>query len=226
MKVDTYYLGVDLGQSQDYTAITLLEYHQDYNVGTHQYELEYKVSHIERCPLNTEYPLIVEKIVRLFDEPRLKQYGKLLVDETGVGRPVVDMMTAQGLYPIPITITSGAGVTETDQGFHVPKKELITSLLILFQSGQLKIIKSLPFTDTLVVELENFRAKISLRTGNETFGAWRERDHDDLVLALSMCTWQARRDALVLEHQIWNASHNMIKEGSDGWDPLRWDLED
>jgi len=29
--------------------------------------------------------------------------------------------------------------------------------------------------------------------GNETFEAWRERDHDDLVLAVGIAAWVAER---------------------------------
>jgi len=44
----------------------------------------------------------------------------------------------------------------------------------------------------LVKELENFRVKITVNA-NETFESWRERDHDDLVLAVAMATWLGER---------------------------------
>jgi hypothetical protein len=40
----------------------------------------------------------------------------------------------------------------------------------------------------LAEELAAFRVKITL-AGNETFEAWRERDHDDLVLAVAMALY-------------------------------------
>lgn len=40
----------------------------------------------------------------------------------------------------------------------------------------------------LVAELEAFRVKVTA-SANETFGAWRERDHDDLVLATALAAW-------------------------------------
>ena len=42
----------------------------------------------------------------------------------------------------------------------------------------------------LMAELITFRSKITV-AGNETFGAWRERDHDDLVLAVALALWLA-----------------------------------
>jgi hypothetical protein len=62
----------------------------------------------------------------------------------------------------------------------------------LLQSRRLQIARSLPDADTLVRELENFRVKITL-AANETFGAWREGQHDDLVLAASLAGWWAER---------------------------------
>jgi hypothetical protein len=37
-------------------------------------------------------------------------------------------------------------------------------------------------------ELLAFRAKVTA-SANETFEAWRERDHDDLVLAVATAAW-------------------------------------
>jgi hypothetical protein len=42
-------------------------------------------------------------------------------------------------------------------------------------------------------ELEAFSSKTSARTGHESFEAWRERDHDDIVLSLALALWAARR---------------------------------
>ena len=47
--------------------------------------------------------------------------------------------------------------------------------------------------EVLTKELLTFKVKITT-AGNETFEAWRERDHDDLVLALAVALWYAERD--------------------------------
>lgn len=54
----------------------------------------------------------------------------------------------------------------------------------------MRIAKGLPNVETLINELENFKVKISV-SGNESFEAWRESVHDDLVLATAMAVWQA-----------------------------------
>ena len=43
--------------------------------------------------------------------------------------------------------------------------------------------------------LEAFRVKIT-EAANETFGAWREGQHDDLLLAVALAAWMIAEDAL------------------------------
>ncbi len=70
--------------------------------------------------------------------------------------------------------------------------ELVSVLQVLFQSRRLQVARRLPMASVLVKELENFRVKITVNA-NETFESWRERDHDDLVLAVAMATWLGER---------------------------------
>ena len=74
----------------------------------------------------------------------------------------------------------------------MPKKELVASLQVLLQTRRLKVAKTLPEAATLVRELETFRVKVT-EAANETFGAWREGQHDDLVLAVALAAWMGER---------------------------------
>jgi hypothetical protein len=65
-------------------------------------------------------------------------------------------------------------------------------LQVLLQSRRLKVLETLPFAKELCSELQNFRVKITA-AANETFASWREREHDDLVLATAMAGWYAER---------------------------------
>ena len=62
------------------------------------------------------------------------------------------------------------------------------TLQALLSSGRLKIAAELPLAEVLKRELLHFKVKITV-AGNETFEAWRERDHDDLVLALALALY-------------------------------------
>jgi hypothetical protein len=61
------------------------------------------------------------------------------------------------------------------------------------RSGQLKIADALPLKDTLVKELLNFRVKINISTAHDSYEAWREGDHDDLVLCVALACWAGER---------------------------------
>jgi hypothetical protein len=52
-----------------------------------------------------------------------------------------------------------------------------------------KVAEGLPLWPTLREELLNFRRKIDLKTAHDSYEAWRESDHDDLVLAAALACW-------------------------------------
>src|SRR5262249_19043086 len=74
-----------------------------------------------------------------------------------------------------------------DGAWHVPKKELVSTLQVLLQGRRLKVA-AVPERDVLLKELLNFKVKVTVGAA-ETFEAWRERDHDDLVLAVALACW-------------------------------------
>jgi hypothetical protein len=37
----------------------------------------------------------------------------------------------------------------------------------------------------------NFKLKINITTGHDSYEAWREGEHDDLVLAAALAVWAA-----------------------------------
>src|SRR5262245_46095658 len=91
-----------------------------------------------------------------------------------------------------VIITSGHATTFDGMSgaWHVAKKELVGVLQDLMQTNRLKVASSLPDARTLIRELLTFKVKITT-AGNETFEAWRERDHDDLGLAVAL--WYAEK---------------------------------
>jgi len=93
---------------------------------------------------------------------------------------------------MPVTITGGQTET-TDQGFYrVPKRDLIIGLQVLLQRGGLQIAKGLEHGRKLVEELEAVEVRMS-PAGNEQYAAWREGTHDDLVFAVALAYWSAKK---------------------------------
>jgi hypothetical protein len=173
-----YVVGVDLGQTADFTAITILEERE---------EKSYDVRYLERLR-NTPYPAIVRRLDHLVR--RLPERPSMAVDATGVGRPVVDMIRdahiPASIYPI--TLTGGDAVVRDGMERRVPKRDVASTIAVLLQTGRLRIARGLRESETLLRELLNFRVKISL-SGHDSYEAWREQEHDDLVLAVGLAAW-------------------------------------
>src|SRR5262245_27107043 len=188
----TYYVGLDLGQASDPTAMCVLERQPKMNAAQPKEETLYHIVGLKRWHLGTPYTEIVADVAALFERPAL-QWATLIVDGTGVGRAVVDMISQAKPKSLirPAIITAGNGVNLGDDGYwHVAKVELVSVLQMLLQSRRLKIAEAMPEAKTLWKELSNFRVKITA-AANETYEAWREGDHDDLVFAATLCCWWA-----------------------------------
>jgi hypothetical protein len=146
----------------------------------------YQVGHLERVPLGTLYPGIVAHVRRLLGK---LPNAALIIDYTGVGRPVFDLFTSAGISPVGVLITGGAVETHDGPIYGVPKLTLVSRLQALLHEGRLKIHKELSEAETLVRELQDFRVEFTA-AGHLTFNA-RSGRHDDLVLALAIAVWHA-----------------------------------
>jgi hypothetical protein len=194
-----WFIGVDLGQSQDHTAVAVLDratgVTAEFDPVTHAYAAEttYNVRHLERMKLGTPYQAVVERVRSLVESPVFDSVPALVVDATGVGAPVVDLLKAaiHGAPIVPVVITSGDRVHFDNGRYRVPKRDLISGVTVLLESGKLRISQRLPEAKTLMKELLNMRVKIS-DSGSDSYGAWRNGEHDDLVLALALAVWRAK----------------------------------
>jgi len=182
-------VGLDLGQASDYTALNVQE--QKWNAEKKRYE--YEMRYLDRVR-GMAYPEIVEKVSKILQSEKLRgsEPARLILDKTGVGAPVADMFKIGPIKPIEITITGGLTASNVPGGYHVPKRDLVFALLAVFQSGRFKIAEGLPLAKPLLDELTNFKVKINTN-GHDSYAAWRETQHDDLVLSASLATWYGER---------------------------------
>jgi hypothetical protein len=191
-----FFVGLDLGQTSDYTALSVLEQIGLDGESEGGKEITYHVSYLERVR-NIPYPKIVDKIRGLLGRPPLKGNAALVIDQTGVGAPVVDLFRQIGLNPIGVLIHGGDKVSNEDGIWRVPKRDLVGTLQVLFQAERLKIASKLPLASILQIELLNFKVKIDPVTAHDSYSAWREADHDDLVLSVALAAWLAEKCATI-----------------------------
>lgn len=233
-----YSVGLDLGQLQDYTAIPVVGLDEDYQAARHQRkeitaryasrpgsphlerelsrvplpdEPTYEAVHLERLALRTPYTEVARHVKRLMHTAPLKGNATLTVDATGVGVAVTDQLRAEGLTFKSVVITGGEKESREGLTYRVPKRNLIARPQVLLQEGnrRLKIASSLPEAKTLVDELLNYRYKIT-DAGNDTYSAWREGQHDDLVLALALAVWAAPSLTASI-HSVSSSANNVFE---------------
>jgi hypothetical protein len=193
MTAPHYLVGLDLGQASDYTAWVIVERTERAADRVACYD----VRHIDRVRA-APYPKVVEhtrSLVETLRAPNPRPQVDLVVDYTGVGRPVADMIVDAKLDAELrlVIITGGDSETIGDRGERrVPKRNLAGVVQVLLQSGRLHIGTDLPLASILTHELVNFRVRINL-AGHDSYGAgeeWREGSNDDLVLALALASWR------------------------------------
>jgi hypothetical protein len=186
-----FHVGLDLGQANDYTAIAVVE------ATTSNGEDLLLVRHLERFR-HTLYPDVADRVGQLMDGPELGGKAELAIDATGVGPAVTDIFAKRG-RPFKAVKIHGGDAETYDRGVHrVPKRNLVSALQVALQTGTLKIASSLPLAEVLRQELLNFRVKVNIATGHDSYEHWREGDHDDLVLAAAMAVWSARAPAFMV----------------------------
>lgn len=192
-----FFLSADLGQANDYTAISIIEriVSGPGALGPDRNGIRYlHLRHIERPARGTPYPQIVERLKDLYHNEALRGVPKsVVIDLTGLGRPVYDLMRERGfrLSLSAVSITGGLEVTGHGSIFNVPKRNLITGLQVLLQNSELRIARGLKEAPALIEELTNFQTHIS-ETGRDTYGG-RSGVHDDLVLSVAIGCWLACR---------------------------------
>lgn len=207
-----YYLGLDLGQASDYTALALLERRSE----------DCHCRGLKRWPFKTSYPDIVSDVTEILKQPEIRATGHdneplLVIDATGVGAPVVDLFREEykqgrrrsfgvvnldcgpppGLVRLQVVqLTNGDTVTSDDDRVkHVPKLDLVGSAQVALQTERLKIAEGLAEAQTLIREMLNFQVKVRLGATPDNSIAWREGEHDGLVLAVALALWAANNEA-------------------------------
>ncbi len=164
-------IGLDLGHANDHSALAIIEQDQHHRV----------LRQVSRLPLRTPFGEIVNRLGRIARSPDLAGRTTIVADATGLGAPVIEMIRTAKIPAsiVPVIITGGVNANQSNGTWHVPKKDLITALYLMFEQGGISIPNGLPGYRDLEEELLHF-------------GTARSDIHDDLLMALSLAAWHTR----------------------------------
>jgi hypothetical protein len=161
----------------------------------------FAVRWLERLQLGTSYPVVSERVARIVTDLERKfpeAVLRLVVDQTGVGLPVVEMVR-DALRDSRCSVT-GAVLTGTERmegsvgrrEIRVGKTRLVSTLQALLEQ-RLVALPETPEGRQLAQELQDFEIRVN-ENANLVSGAFRTGTHDDLVVALGLsCLDDPRR---------------------------------
>ncbi len=185
-----------MGQRRDSSAIAVVERvwepasTQEFMRTGRDGQWWFRVRMLERMRLGTPYPDVVRRVRDIAGLPLIALGRTVVVDGTGVGAPVVDLMRRAGMgcSVIPILITGGGrpGVGLRGGYESVPRSELLTGMQVLVQQGRLKVGARHQEAQALRQEM----------LGLQLAGKGTEA-HDDLAIAVALALWKARAGVVV-----------------------------
>jgi len=178
----TIILGWDIAQTTDSSIIAVIEY--DGNPPM------YWVRRIVKLQKGMPYDAQVREVRTLFFE---YHDPCLIIDRTGVGLPICDMIVAGGLQPVQVSLTSGDLVSKPEPGkVNLPKKDMVASITKVIQERRLKVVVGCENAALFRSELKNFQLKVS-SSGYNTYNA-APGAHDDTITAIGLCLWHGEQD--------------------------------
>ena len=211
-----YICSVDIAKKRDYTAIQIYRDSPDIKrfapeSGREAMVVNYLDLVYQAKMQAVRYTEQVRMIKELLERIDLLNNTQLLVDGTGVGEPVVDMMREVGLMPFPIIFTGGTEARPVyadigkvfggSEGFgrfrgaqvlkemSVPKDDLVHAGMIVLQQGRLRMAPNLQHMDDFKRQLAGFKGKVNEKSGRTKYNAENDDVHDDLVVTYLMAAW-------------------------------------
>lgn len=189
-----YFIGLDLGPVGLFTGLAVVEQRGEMGRHGHMKDTTYAVRHLQRFPPGAPLNDWIESVTHIVKELP-KPTPTVVVDKTAVGKAVFERIrgsikqaTVRG-----VSITGGSGDHTDAQGnMFVAKVDLAGLLQVLLQERRLKVSPTLEHASTLVEELQQFQIR-NVSLAQTSLLEWRDRPHDDLVLAVAIAVWMAER---------------------------------
>jgi len=156
-----YYGGTDFGKLEDYSVIAVLQ--REGNL--------LKLVYLYEFPIGTPYTNVIGHLVRA---NKKFNFRKMMIDQTGVGEPVLEELKNQGFQGV-------EGLTFTAK----TKEEMLTALKIVMEQKRLKM----PYHRRLCQQINEQEYQYG-KSGYLTF-SHPVGSHDDMLFALALACYAA-----------------------------------
>ncbi len=189
-----YFVGVDLGLRHDPTAVAVLrrEVRRTGRRNPVNWEDELEtvmtLEEVRKVELLTPYAEVGRMLDGLLRALPAEARKVVVVDATGAGDPVVEMLRAERLEATlqPVVLTGGERVSRLPHAATVPRRALLENLRRMLEVGLFTMKPGLRGLEELTREVTSL-------------GAEGYRGHDDMAFALALAAWGARPKAWVGE---------------------------
>jgi hypothetical protein len=183
-----YWLGVDLAQAQDNTALVCVhdECLPQWAGGSRQVLGSRKRTVVFADKFKgVSYPDVVSHVIRTMLKEPLRGRTRLVIDASGLGRVVSDLLFEQRVEHHAVQMTVGQNWVERGRYVNVGKTLLLETLSLLFATGDLTFAHDLPLHDDILAELETFQLETTA-AGNQVITQGKSgAHHGDLAIALA-----------------------------------------
>ena len=199
-------VGVDVGQRHESSAVCVVEYQRrneqgidlsrlrtpgrGVNIAHERTSDHFTVRHLERIPAGKPYLEIARRVGDIWSgiQNRGRSVFRGYVDLTGLGDPVLDLLTRETRTSMltPVYFTHGDRRDRENGAIRLGKAWLVSRLQTLFQGGTLHMPRERPpeYAE-LIKDLLAYEPKLPANA-NELYGAFRVGRHDDMVTALGL----------------------------------------
>jgi hypothetical protein len=186
-------IGADIGQKHDPTAIAVVETIEAAGEGEYDYQpLKHYVRRLERLPLGTKYPAVARRLCDIAEQLQGPERDPwLLMDATGVGQPVVDLVVALmerrdiECKVVACYFTHGDRLDWQGREARVGKAYLVSALQAALQQTRLLFPPAMRDARQVQDELLNYEIRVD-ENAHDRYGAFAVGAHDDEVTAVGL----------------------------------------
>lgn len=231
---------VDLAKKRDYTTIQIYRdtpeiRHYPEETGRSPQIINWLDLTYQARMQGVRYTEQSKMIRELLRRTNMLNNTQLIVDGTGVGEAVVDIMREDGLMPLPIVSTGGNSVNPVYADFGkvfggssskqlrgaqvlkeitVPKDDMVHASMIVLEQGRLRMADNLQHRENFKMQMARFKGTFNEKTRNRTFNNDQDTTHDDFVVTFMLAAWWMTYKRVTVKEKV------VHEHTTADWDPM------